>query len=88
LEESDIFFRMMFFVINRGLVKSLDVADEKKQLFSNMISQKKRQKNCLQLAKFMRKFNTVACTLDLSAPSSHIAAVFWLLVELTEKWNR
>jgi len=73
---------MMFFVINRHLCKSLDAGDEKKQLFSNMISQKKRQKNCLQLAKFMRKFNTIACTLDLSAPSSHIAIVLWSLVEL------
>lgn len=32
--------------------------------------------------------NTIACTLDMSAPSKQIALVLWKMVEFIDKWNR
>jgi hypothetical protein len=55
--------------------------DEKKQLFGNMVSQKKKQKNNFELNRFLRKLNTLACTLDLSASNQVIVDVLWSLVE-------
>ena len=62
--------------------------DEKSRLFSNMVSQKKRQKNSQQIVRFLRKLNTLACTLDLSAPVETIVSVLWSLAEFIDLWNR
>lgn len=89
LEQEDLFFKMMFFVVNRNLSSELEGSqDEKKRLFSNMVSSKKRQFNSKQLIRFTRKLNTLACTLDLSAPPLKVVEVLWNLQEFIEKWNR
>lgn len=89
LEEDDVFFRMMFFVVSRNLrSESENWQDEKDRLFSNMVSYKKRQKNSQQLFRFLRKLNTVSCTLDLAAPKETIVEVLWSLAELMERWNK
>ena len=54
--------------------------DEKKQLFNNMVSQKKKQKNNFQLNRFLRKLNTLACTLDMSSTNNDVVEVLWSLV--------
>lgn len=83
------FFRMMFFVVSRNLrSESENWQDEKDRLFSNMVSYKKRQKNSQQLFRFLRKLNTVSCTLDLAAPKETIVEVLWSLAELMERWNK
>jgi hypothetical protein len=53
-----------------------------------MVSQKKRQKNSQELNKFLRKLNTLACTLDLSGPTTTIVEVLWKLVLFIDSWNR
>jgi hypothetical protein len=88
LQEDDIFYRMMFFVVNRNFESDNDGRDERSRLFSNMVSQKKRQKNSQDITRFMRKVNTLACTLDLDAPLQAQVAVLWHLAEFTENWNR
>ncbi len=70
LEEGDVFLRLMFFVVNRELIRGQDSSDEKKQLFNNMVSQKRKQKNNFEMNRFVRKLNTLACTLDLSSKNS------------------
>ncbi len=70
LEEGDVFLRLMFFVVNRELIRGQESADEKKQLFNSMVSQKRKQKNNFEMNRFVRKLNTLACTLDLSSKNS------------------
>jgi hypothetical protein len=79
LQEDDIFYRMMFFVVNRNFESDSDGGDERSRLFSNMASQKTRQNNSQEIARFMRKANTLACTLDLAAPLLVQVAVLWKL---------
>ena len=40
------------------------------------------------MIRFLRKLNTLACTLDMAAPDATIADVLWNLVEFLDKWNR
>ena len=46
LEEGDIFYRLLFFVINRHLAKLPHAESEKQELFNRLVSEKKRIKNC------------------------------------------
>jgi len=41
---------------------------DKLDLFGNLVSENKRKKNLDSVFKFVRKFNSISCTLDLSAP--------------------
>ena len=68
---------MIFFVINRHLMRSEDANDGKKEMFDNMKNQKRRQINCTELNRFLRKLNTLTCTLDLSSRNSNIIEVLW-----------
>jgi hypothetical protein len=80
---------MMYFVVNRTVKSESEYSDDEKlRLFSNMASHKIRQKNSRELARFLRKFNTLACTLDLSAPTKTVVGILWNLFELVDKWNR
>ncbi len=38
--------------------------------------------------RFVRKLNTLACTLDLSSKNGEIVESLWKLVEFIERWNR
>lgn len=53
-----------------------------------MVSQKKKQKNNFELNRFLRKLNTLACTLDLSSSNTDIVEVLWALVVFIDKWNQ
>ena len=43
LEDKDIFFNCLFYILNRSIEKIEDIADEKAKLLRNLITQKKRQ---------------------------------------------
>ena len=56
--------------MNRNLEKVDDTTDEKAKLFSNLVTQKKRQENNNKLIGFLKTFNQISISLDLSAPTS------------------
>jgi hypothetical protein len=37
--------------------------------------------------RFLRKLNTITCTIDLSALQSHLIETLTKLIELMEEWN-
>ena len=57
-------------IMNRNLEKVDDTTDEKAKLFSNLVTQKKRQENNNKLIGFLKTFNQISISLDLSAPTS------------------
>ena len=70
LEDKDVFFNSLFMIMNRNLEKVDDTTDEKAKLFSNLVTQKKRQENNNKLISFLKQFNQLSIALDLSAPTS------------------
>lgn len=77
----------MFFVVNRNVSSIPSTADQKTQLFGNLVSQQKRQENSTQLLQFIRKLNTITCTLDLSGSIGHFALTLDTLVTFLNEWN-
>jgi hypothetical protein len=86
--ETDAFFRVLYFVINRSLRESPALQKTRKLMLENLVSQHIREENIRLLSRFLYELNQKAYRLDLAAPRGLLFDSLKSFRELLANWNR